>query len=67
MDKVTEAELVEFYDQMLDEAHDGLVTICGYEYVPSYALKNLDPIAYNTGLDDFADSMVRDGHEVEGY
>ena len=67
MEKVTAQDLVEFYDQMLDETHDGLVTICGYVYVPSYALKNLDPIAYNTGLDDFADSLMRDGSEVEGY
>jgi hypothetical protein len=68
MEKVTAQELVEFYDDMLDQYHENAeVTICGYTYAPSYALKSLDPIAYNTGLDDFADGLMRDGSEVEGY
>ena len=52
---------------MLDQLHDGEVNICGMKYAPSYALEAVDPIAYETGLHDYADSLISDGHEVEGY
>ena len=47
------------YDGMLDECHE-MVTICGYEYYPSYALKNLDSVAYDCGFNDYKNSLLRD-------
>lgn len=45
----------EEYDQMLDDCY-GDVDICGSTYSASYALKNLDPVAYNCGKSDFDSS-----------
>lgn len=47
------------YDEMLDECYE-MVNICGYEYHPSYALKNLDSIVYNCGLNDYRSSQQSD-------
>lgn len=42
------------FDEMLDES--GEVDVAGYKYLVSYILKNLDPIAYRCGLNDYVDS-----------
>ena len=47
------------YDEMLDECYE-MVNICGYEYYPSYALKNLDSVAYDCGLNDYRSSRQED-------
>ena len=47
------------YDDMLDECY-GEVEICGMTYSPSYALYNLDPVAYRCGRDDYYDSFYGD-------
>ena len=47
------------YDEILDECYE-MVNICGYEYCPSYVLKNLDSIAYCCGLNDYRDSRQSD-------
>ena len=47
------------YDEMLDECYE-MVNICGYEYYPSYALYRLDRIAYDCGLSDYRNSLLRD-------
>lgn len=47
------------YDAMLDEVY-GEVDICGYTYSASYALQNLDPIAYRCGMTDYYDSLYSD-------
>jgi hypothetical protein len=62
---ITEDQAIEMYDNMIDD--DGPVTVAGIEFVPSRALKLLDPIAYRTGFSDFADMLVDDGYEIEGY
>lgn len=62
---ITEAQLVEMYDEALDEY--GEVKISTLTYSASQVLKAVDPIAYRTGLSDYADSLIRDGYEVEGY
>lgn len=43
------------YDDMLDDCYPG-VDICGYKYSPSYALKAVDPIAYDCGFNDWLSS-----------
>jgi hypothetical protein len=40
------------YDDMLNETY-GTVDICGYTYDSAYALKELDPTAYNCGFADY--------------
>jgi len=58
-DEYTEMEEWEFtpqYDEMLDECYSA-VEIAGMEYSTSYALKNLDPVAYRCGMMDYADSI----------
>jgi hypothetical protein len=64
-EKMTEQELHDSFDEVLDSA--GEVKVLGYTYQPSRVLKNTDPIAYRTALADYADSLSRDGIEVEGY
>ena len=63
--KMTEQELKDSFDEVLDSA--GEVKVLGYAYQPSQVLKNTDPIAYRTALADYADSLSRDGFEIEGY
>lgn len=47
-------EALEQYDAMLDEYY-GTVSIAGGEYRTSYALKELDPTAYDRGFADWCD------------
>ena len=51
-------EVVEMYEDMLDG--DGDVTVCGYSYSPSRILKEVDPVAYRCGANDYADSLEKD-------
>ena len=54
----------EQYDELLDEIY-GDVEVCGNTYNASYALKELDPIAYRVGKSDYESSYDLD--EVEDY
>ena len=54
------------YDEMLDETNSE-IKIAGMTYSPSQVLKEVDPIAYRVGKSDYADFLIRDGYEVEGY
>ena len=52
------------FDDMLDEA--GTVDACGYSFYPSRILKELDPVAYRCGMNDFVDSLdVEDSDEYK--
>ena len=59
---MTELELEELYDQMIDETNDE-VKIGSLSYAPSTVLKNVDPIAYRIGKYDFADFYVTEEDE----
>ena len=52
------------FDDMLDES--GTVEAGGYSFYPSRILKELDPIAYNCSLNDYADSVF-DASETDDY
>ena len=54
----------EQYGELLDEIY-GDVEVCGNTYNASYALKELDPIAYRVGKSDYESSYDLD--EVEDY
>lgn len=56
---VTDAMDDSYYAEMLDELYS-TVSICGYEYSASHALKELDPIAYRCGMVDYYDSLECD-------
>ena len=47
------------YDEMIDDCNDEVV-ICGMCYTPSYALKEIDPIAYDVGFHDYCSNMELD-------
>lgn len=48
------------YDDFIDEVYGETVTIAGYEYSTSRALKGLDPIAYRCGYADWLDQQEDD-------
>ena len=55
--------IVEQFEEMLNE--QGTVMIAGVEFDRADILKELDPIAYDEGLNNFADSMGYDLDEEE--
>jgi hypothetical protein len=60
----TTTEAYEAYDEALDA--NGTVTIAGYEYEVSRALREVDPVAYRCGFNDWANDEGIDTDELEG-
>jgi hypothetical protein len=58
----TMEEALEMYEQMLDES--GPVIVGGIEFSPSAILKEMDPIAYDVGFNDYMNSMDIDTDEL---
>lgn len=63
--EITENILNEQYQELLDQ--EGEVEVAGQKFLPSVILMECDPVAYRTGLNDYADSLERDGYIIEGY
>ncbi len=63
--KITEEELIEQYNESLDTY--GPVNIVNMTYSASWTLKQVDPIAYEIGLGEYADYLAEDGIFVDGY
>ena len=65
--QLTDKELYEMYDDYLDECYPN-VEIGGLAYLPSYALKRVDHVAYNVGFSDWLDSEVSNERfdEIDG-
>ena len=61
---MTESEALSQYDDMLDDCYP-MAEICGYQYQPSRALRELDPIAYRVGFSDYCSSLSEDGYEID--
>jgi hypothetical protein len=58
--EVIEADQAEeMLRSMLDEVYP-MVNACGYEYYPSRAIQELDPIVYRASMLDYYDSIYRD-------
>lgn len=53
---ISELEALELYEDMLNECYP-MVSVCGYEYEPARALKELDPIAYRVGFSDYCSDL----------
>jgi len=62
---ITEAEALEMYEEMLDDC-EGLVELCGMTYSASNVLREIDPVAYRCGFNDYVDSLTDDDIFVEG-
>lgn len=63
---LTEDELTERFDQMLDECHEEL-RIGELSWCPSVALKRLDPVAYRVYRSDFSSEFEElTGDELDG-
>ena len=55
------------YDEFINESADE-INIWGMHYSPSEVLKNVDPIAYRCGYDDYVNSVLSDAdYELESY
>jgi hypothetical protein len=54
----------EEYDAILDDCYED-IDVCGSLFSPSYALKNLDPVAYRCGKSDYEGTIDLD--EVPAY
>lgn len=63
--EITENQLNDMFQEMLDS--EGEVTVAGIKFLPSVILMECDPIAYRTGLNDYADHLDREGYVIEGY
>lgn len=63
---ITEDELEDLFNDMLDDIY-GMVEIAGFKYDTSRAWKEVDPVAWKLSLNDYADSLIENGDEVEGY
>lgn len=63
--EITENQLNHMFQEMLDS--EGEISVAGIKFLPSVILMECDPIAYRTGLNDYADSLEKDGYIIEGY
>ena len=61
---LSDYDLHERYDEMLDECYEP-VTVTGMEYQTSRALRELDPIAYRCGFNDWLDAEMQEGNVIE--
>jgi hypothetical protein len=53
-DTFTDDEIEVEFEQYLDELH-GDIDICGFDYSASYTLKQVDPTAFRTDMNDWSD------------
>lgn len=58
--EITMEQLVEMYDNMLNECYEG---VFGIE--PAKILEECDPIQYRCGLNDYYDSLTYDNYYCE--
>lgn len=60
--KLDDYDLYGMWDEYLDS--DGPVSIAGYEYAVSEALKCTDPTAYRCGFNDWLDGYLEDNEDI---
>jgi hypothetical protein len=67
MKKLTESDLRNSFDSLLDEIYP-LISLAGMTYNPSSVLRAVDPIAYNCLLSEWIDAGISDGclKEIDG-
>lgn len=57
-EQYSRADLEDMFDEMLDE--EGEIHIGSLTYSKSWVLKQVDPIAYRTGVNELEDSLMED-------
>jgi hypothetical protein len=60
---MSEQDLQDSYNDMLDEAYgdiDGMISVAGYRFNVSTALRELDPTAYRCGMLEYEDTLEAD-------
>tara|TARA_R110000851_G_scaffold135386_2_gene270839 strand:+ start:896 stop:1144 length:249 start_codon:yes stop_codon:yes gene_type:complete len=57
-EEFSDEDIEEMYNEALDEMGD--VKIGNLRFSPSKIVKELDPIAYRTGLNDYEDMLMED-------
>lgn len=62
--EVTDDQLHDHYDEMLDDAF-GMLDVAGIEMHTSTVLYRVDPIAYRVGFSEWLDSEVTEGAYTE--
>jgi hypothetical protein len=65
-EKLTEQELAEAFDADLNENY-GAFEISGHQFWAADIMKSADPIMYRVRLTDYADFLLEQGYEIEGY
>jgi len=58
--EISKSELVDMYDDVLDELYEPMFNIS-----PSLILRRADPIQYDCGLNDYYDSLTYDDYYCE--
>lgn len=60
-------ELEDAFENDLTECYD-MVSVCGYEYEAGRVLREMDPIAFRCGFNDWIDGRISDGElrSIEG-
>lgn len=64
-DAMTWDEAYAAYDEMINETHPA-VTVAGISWEPARVLRTMDPTAYRTYFNDWADAAGIDTDELEG-
>jgi len=59
-----EVDIADVYRDLLDEIYPA-VKIGELEYSASHVLETVDPVAFNMGANEYADSEVQDGRLIE--
>lgn len=62
MEKIEEYDAINGFDDYLNGIYPDNVMVCGSEFLPSRALKELDPTAYREMFNNWLDS---EGLELE--
>ena len=63
---VNEFMLKEWYDDMLDDCYPE-VEVMGLKFSPSVAFYRLDPIAYQTSMNDYESALRSDYEDYGSY
>lgn len=60
-------ELEDAFENDLTDCYD-MVSVCGYEYEAGCVLREMDPIAFRCGFNDWIDGRISDGElrSIEG-
>jgi len=62
--KISKREVCDMYDSMLNESYP-IIRIGYSKFDPSEVLKEMDPIAYRVGFNDFCFELESNNYEIE--